>query len=104
MGMGVRRSEFKPQGHWNWRGGLLLVCACFTLIAALVAGQMVRGAEVPAPNALRVLPAGKLPDDRRLGPLKENTGYFPFTPPKTRDEWEDRAERLRRQVRVANGL
>ena len=28
----------------------------------------------------RVLPAGQLPQDKRLGPLKDLDGYFPFTP------------------------
>ena len=28
----------------------------------------------------RVLPAGRLPDDSRLGPLKTYNDYFPFTP------------------------
>jgi Abhydrolase family len=52
----------------------------------------------------RVLPEGKLPDDSRLGPLKTLNGYFPFTPPKTREEWEQRADQVRRQVQVATGL
>jgi alanine-glyoxylate transaminase/serine-glyoxylate transaminase/serine-pyruvate transaminase len=30
--------------------------------------------------APRVLPAGQLPDDHRLEPLKDLDGYFPFTP------------------------
>jgi hypothetical protein len=52
----------------------------------------------------RVLPAGKLPDDARLGALKTLNGYFPFTPPKSREEWEERAEQVRRQMQVATGL
>ena len=51
-----------------------------------------------------MVPIGKLPDDSRLGPLKTLNGYFPFSPPKTRDEWEERAEQVRRQVQVATGL
>ena len=31
-------------------------------------------------EAPRVLPAGQLPQDKRLGPLKDLNGYFPFTP------------------------
>ena len=53
---------------------------------------------------MRVLPPGKLPDDSRLGPLRDQNAYFPFTPPKLRDEWTDRADHLRRQVLVATGL
>ena len=63
----------------------------------------IRGAEL-ASSLPRVVPIGKLPDDSRLGPLKTLNGYFPFSPPKTRDEWEERAERVRRQVQVATGL
>ena len=52
----------------------------------------------------RVLPPGRLPDDQRLGPLKDLNGYFPFVPCKSKDEWAVRAERLRRQLLVATGL
>lgn len=55
-------------------------------------------------EAPRVLPAGQVPKDRRLEPLKDLNGYFPFTPAKTKEEWEPRAERVRRQILVANGL
>jgi hypothetical protein len=55
-------------------------------------------------NGPRVLPEGKLPDDHRLGPLQNFEGYFPFTPSATREAWEQRAERVRRQVLVATGL
>ena len=47
---------------------------------------------IPRPTASaqppRALPAGKLPDDVRLQPLKDLDGYFPFTPPKTPEEWD----------------
>jgi dienelactone hydrolase len=52
----------------------------------------------------RVLPPGQLPDDVRLGPLKDLDGYFPFTPAKSPAEWSRRAERVRRQLLVALGL
>jgi dienelactone hydrolase len=58
----------------------------------------VRG-EVP-----RVLPSGKLPDDSRLGPLKDLNGYFPFTVSASPEEWKQRAEHVRRQLLVATGL
>jgi dienelactone hydrolase len=57
------------------------------------------GAEAP-----RVLPAGQVPEDKRLGPLKDLNGYFPFTPCATPEAWATRAERLRRQLLVAAGL
>ena len=53
---------------------------------------------------LRVLPAGQLPKDARLEPLKDENGYFPFTPPKTREAWQQRAEQVRRQILVPPGL
>jgi dienelactone hydrolase len=56
-------------------------------------------AEIP-----RALPPGELPKDARLGPLKELDGYFPFTPPETREAWEKRAEEVRMQLRVALGV
>jgi dienelactone hydrolase len=74
--------------------GLLAVGAWLTLLVLSAAR-----AEAP-----RVLPRGQLPDDRRLGPLLDLNGYFPFTPCATRQEWQSRAERLRRQLLVATGL
>lgn len=52
----------------------------------------------------RALPVGVLPNDTRLTPLKDLDGYFPFIPPKTETEWSTRAERVRRQILVAEGL
>src|SRR6266542_347675 len=52
----------------------------------------------------RVLPEGKLPTDTRLEPLKDLDGYFPFTPPASTAAWETRAERVRRQILVSQGL
>lgn len=52
----------------------------------------------------RVLPAGKLPNDQRLEPLKTLDGYFPFAVPQTKEQWEARAAELRRQTRLALGL
>ena len=61
-------------------------------------------AAVSAMAAPRILPEGKLPDDVRLEPLKDLDGYFPFTPPSSKAEWEPRAERVRRQILVSQGL
>lgn len=57
-----------------------------------------------AAESPRVLPPGELPKDARLGPLKELDGYFPFTPPESREAWTQRAEQVRMQLRVALGL
>lgn len=53
---------------------------------------------------VRVLPPDKLPADQRLEKLKDLNGYFPFTPAKSREEWDRRAEQVRRQMLVALGL
>ena len=45
-----------------------------------------------------------MPDDRRLGPLKNLTGSFPFDPPESLAEWKVRSEKLRRRVLLAAGL
>src|SRR5437879_7522438 len=52
----------------------------------------------------QVLPEGKLPKDARLDPLKDLDGYFPFTPPMSKVEWEKRAERVRLQILISQGL
>ena len=52
----------------------------------------------------RVLPPGQLPNDARLGPLKDLDGYFPFTPSPTPEAWEERAQFVRRQIQVSQGL
>src|SRR5690242_8419026 len=44
------------------------------------------------------------PRDVRLEPLKDLDGYFPFTPPASKADWEVRAERVRRQILVSQGL
>ena len=52
----------------------------------------------------RILPPGQLPADVRLEPLKDLDGYFPLTVPPTREAWERRADRLRTQLIVSQGL
>ena len=52
----------------------------------------------------RALPAGTLPDDARLAPPKDLNGYFPFTVPKSKADWDQRAEYVRRQILVSQGL
>jgi len=68
---------------------------------ALLVTILAASARAAAP---RVLPEGKLPNDVRLKPLKDLDGYFPFTPPASKAEWDKRAERVRRQVLVSQGL
>lgn len=73
------------------RADFCFLMLCFGLIPGLTA-------------APRVLPDGRLPNDTRLKPLKDLDGYFPFTPPKSKLEWEKRAERVRRQILISQGL
>src|SRR5262245_37636145 len=75
-------------------------CSAF-LVSFLV---VLAGYSAVAGAAPQVLPAGQLPNDVRLQPLKDLEGYFPFTPPKTRPDWDKRAERVRRQILVSLGL
>lgn len=46
----------------------------------------------------------ELPNDVRLGPLKDLNGYFPFTPSATAEEWAARREYVRRQILLSAGL
>jgi dienelactone hydrolase len=55
-------------------------------------------------DAPRLFPQGKTPNDRRLGELKDLNQFFPFEVPPTRQAWQQRAERLRRQLLVSQGL
>src|SRR5262245_20132852 len=65
------------------------VTLAILLAAAATAPAILRGATP------RALPPGKLPDDKRLGPLVDLSGYFPLHPPASRDEWDRRVERVR---------
>jgi dienelactone hydrolase len=69
-------------------------CLCLACFSA--------GTLVAAPP--RALPPGEVPADRRLQPLKDLDGYFPFHPPATREAWERRAELVRRRILVSQGL
>ncbi len=73
-----------------------VLLACTTLLLAALSSA---NAELP-----RALPAGTLPNDVRLQPPKDLNGYFPFVVPKSKEEWEKRAEYVRRQVLISQGL
>src|SRR5579859_4283199 len=90
-------------GFYNIRCHMHTRFLRLTLLVALL--HLVRPA-LPCLRAddFRVLPAGQLPDDARLGPLKNLNGYFPFTPYTSKDAWEKRAAELRHQILVAAGL
>jgi dienelactone hydrolase len=57
-----------------------------------------------AARSPRALPEGTPPNDVRLQPLKDLDGYFPFTPPPSKELWEPRAKFVREQMLVALGL
>ena len=53
---------------------------------------------------VRVLPDGEAPKDKRLGALKDLNGYFPLEVPGTKEEWTKRADYVRKQVLISQGL
>lgn len=69
------------------------------VLAALTATQPVARAAAP-----RALDSGKLPEDRRLGPLRDLDSYFPFQVPATPAAWQERAAVVRRDLQVSLGL
>ncbi len=73
--------------------------ACFAIIVSFI----VLSGEALAFGP-RVLPPGQLPEDVRLHELKDLDGYFPFTPPTSKEVWAKRAERVRQQILVSQGL
>ncbi|MBI4658626.1 MAG: acetylxylan esterase [Verrucomicrobia bacterium] len=72
-----------------------------TFLAVLFAGALPWHSVCGAP---RVLEAGRVPNDVRLQPPKDLDGYFPFRPSPTTEAWAQRAERVRRQMLVSQGL
>lgn len=77
------------------------LCVCFLMTIAALAGI---GSEAVGED-IRVLPSGQVPNDKRLGPLKELKGdYFPFIVPESRQQWEQRKDDLKRRILVATGL
>ncbi|MCP5516188.1 MAG: acetylxylan esterase [Verrucomicrobiales bacterium] len=71
--------------------------------ACLLAVALLSSINIRA-EPLRVLSAGELPEDVRLGPLKDLNGYFPFVVPPTREAWAQRTAKVRRQILVSLGL
>ena len=81
------------------RSGRFRLSLCIVTIGVVTCISNAAFADAP-----RVLPPGEIPKDIRLGPLKDLDGYFPFSPPEAVDDWNDRAERVRRRMQVALGL
>ena len=104
-----RNREGSSDGHFF--ACPLYLCAfafsCFgraSSVPALIVGTLLVFAPPIAADAPRVLPAGTLPADSRLEPLKDLNGYFPFTPPTDKEAWAKRADYVRRQILVSQGL
>jgi dienelactone hydrolase len=57
-----------------------------------------------ADDPTRVRPEGEKSKDSRLGPPITLNSYFPFDPPKSKEQWEARRKALREQILVATGL
>ncbi|MDZ4821318.1 MAG: alpha/beta hydrolase family protein [Planctomycetota bacterium] len=55
-------------------------------------------------QSIRILPPGERPDDVRLKGQRNLDSYFPFDPPASREEWNNRSTELRRRVLLATGL
>ena len=70
---------------------------CITLAVACL-GSISRAED------FRVYELGQLPNDSRLGELKDLNGYFPFKVPASKAAWEARAGELQRRVKVATGV
>ncbi len=71
-----------------------------SLGAAALAVALAAGPRESAGGDKTASPARK---DSRLTP-KDYNGYFPWTPPATKEEWVKRRRQVREQVLVANGL
>jgi dienelactone hydrolase len=86
-----------PLFHYSTFGRAASVILLTGVIASL---EMPLGAA----EAPRAYAAGTLPNDVRLGPLKDLDGYFPFQPAANREEWNRRAAQVRERMLVALGL
>ena len=85
----------------GWFVSVLAVSVAVLLLAVTSGNAGLAGAgEVDS----QVLPKGKRPQDRRLLPLKDLNGYFPFQPPQSVREWEQRRESVLRRLQVSQGL
>ncbi|MHB0955741.1 MAG: acetylxylan esterase [Pirellulaceae bacterium] len=91
MMLSIRSVERDRLDRGRWVGGWALAVVVAWSATAAAAEQ-------------RVLPAGQLPADVRLGPLRDLDGYFPYTVATSVEQWQLRADQVRRQVLVSLGL
>ena len=80
------------------RCGLFITVVLATCLPTLAA-------DAPVTPIHRVFPAGQFPPDGRVGPTRTLRDlYHPWTPPTTREAWEQTREQIRTQLLVACGL
>jgi dienelactone hydrolase len=73
------------------------------LSAAIAAGSVLPAEALFAATVSSAGPFAK-PNDARLKGLKDLNGYFPFTPPASVNEWNQRKQLVLTQIQVALGL
>lgn len=74
------------------------------LVSSVLLLSLLSGLQTAIAGGPRVLPEGELPNDARLGDLKDLNGYFPFQPSESPEAWEERKEYVKRQMLLASGL
>src|SRR5262245_44229531 len=82
-----------PEGL-TMRRLILLAPAAAILLVSLSSGA----------DPFRVLDENQRPPDSRLGKPRDYNGYFPWTPPTSKESWEKRRQEVREQVMVTNGI
>jgi hypothetical protein len=71
--------------------------------AAMTVGLLATALAWESPSKLGIVSSAAAAD-HRFEQLKDLDGFFPFSPPETREAWEARREQVRRRVLVAEGL
>ncbi|WP_152052229.1 alpha/beta hydrolase family protein [Tautonia marina] len=95
----------KSTNHVSRRAALQAFSS--TMMAGSVSGVWPAAtlwAQEKAQGPPRVLPEAEFPDDPRLGPLKDLNGDFPFHVPESLEQWQVRADEVRRRILVSAGL
>lgn len=101
--------ESRPPAHWRLGGRDARTYGARMMKPALqgsvgVSCLLFLATFASAAAAPRALPPGEPPRDSRFQPLKDLDGYFPFTPPASKEAWERRAALVRRRILVSQGL
>lgn len=78
---------------------------CRTVLIALLMTSVLASTGAADDLPGRVFPVGSPLGDSRLKPLRTlRDAYHPWSPPATREAWEQEAERIRQRLLVSNGL